>query len=143
MADELDEFDFDDDPLDALPANALDELERDALLSTQCPGTTSIWQQNVLQRAPAGIVRPPSDYGFGDDDDDDIINLDEQPLEVQRAYDSWSQHQRIVDLVPTAPGQEIDNVREAEGHPRVGIVELQARVLQASPTSHCHSPLPC
>jgi hypothetical protein len=135
MADEVDEFDFDYDPLDTLPANALNELERDALLSTQYPRTASIWQQNVHERAPAGAGRPLSDYGF-DDDDDDIINLDGQPPEVQRAYNNWSQHQRIVDLVPTGPTQ----VGEAEGHPRADIAELQARVLQASPARHHHAP---
>ena len=132
MADELDEFGLDDDPLDGLPANALNELERDALLLTQCPHPASIWQQNVHKRAP-------SDYGF-DDNDDDIINLDEQPPEVQRAYDKWSQHQRIVDIVPTALAQETGNEGEAEGHPQADLVELQARVLQASPTRHHYAP---
>ena len=137
MADELYEFDFDDDPLNALPANALNALERDALLSTQRPPTASIWRQNVHERAPTGTARPPSDYGFDDDDDDDIINLDEQPLEVQRAYDSWSQHQRIVDLVPTVPAQETGH---EGGHS--DIVELQARVLQASQTCRRRAPYP-
>ena len=134
MADEVDEFDFDCDPLDTLPANALNELERDALLSTQHHRTAS-----KHERATAGVGRPLSDYGF-DDDDDDIINLDEQPPEVQRAYNNWSQHQRIVDLVPTGPAQETSHVGEAEGHPRTSTAELQARVLQVSPTRHHHTP---
>jgi hypothetical protein len=64
-------------------------------------------------------------------------------LEVQRAYDSWSQHQRIVDLVPTGPAQETGHVREAECYPQEDIVELQARVLQASPTCHRYAYCPC
>jgi len=148
MADALDEFDFDDDALDALPATTLDELERDALLSTQHPQSwvaaaastrqgRGAWQQDMDGRAPAsaagGAARPPSDYGF---DDEDIINLDEQPLEVQRAYHDWSQHQRIVDLAPPGPAQDASRVEGAEGHTQVDVVELQARLLQVGSIHH-------
>lgn len=142
MADELDEFDFDDDALDELPANTLNELEHNAFLSTQHhkpsvanaqPGVNGRdqWAQNKNGSVAGGAVqaadRLPSDYGL---DDEDIINLEEQPLEIQQAYDEWSQHQQIVDRVTPAPAREDIQMQDVAGWPHVDVLELQERVLK-------------
>lgn len=90
-----DDFDFSDDALDQLPANTLQQLEQDALLSTQLPqkkASLPLESRNGLStQALVPPVRgqhlapspPSSDYGF---DDEDVIDLDEQsvPLIQQR-----------------------------------------------------------
>ncbi|KAK4939021.1 hypothetical protein LTR28_009462, partial [Elasticomyces elasticus] len=96
MAHEEEHF-FSDDDLDALPANALHQLEHNAISSTQkARATTSRppsrlppfkpprvipkqpqWQQapTVQPPSPQHLSDPPSsDYGF---DDEDVIDLDE------------------------------------------------------------------
>jgi hypothetical protein len=93
--DDEDEFGFDDD-LDDLPENDLYQLERDAFLSTQRnPSNLALspahGKNARIQHAPESYEsdrtlqpnRPPSDYGL---DDEDIIDLDNQPLAVQQAY---------------------------------------------------------
>lgn len=142
MADELDDFDFDNDALDDLPANALNELEHNAFLSTQHARSPVAkaqarvdekgqWAQHnnssVAGAAVQATDRAPSDYGV---DDEDIINLEEQPLEVQQAYDQWSQRQRIVDRLTSAPGREDSHMQDASGRPGVDILDLQERVLK-------------
>jgi hypothetical protein len=81
---EGDDF-FSDNDLDALPQNALDELENNAILHTQ-----RFTQATQIIRAP-----PSSDYGdlFDDDDLDDAVVFDEaqglpdrlQPLHSRNA----------------------------------------------------------
>jgi len=140
MADEVDDFDFDDDALDELPENTLNELEHNAFLSTQQasrPGARlhtrgngrSLWSGNQFlpeTRRPARPVsRPPSDYGL---DDEDVINLEEQPLSVQQAYEEWSQSQRIVQGVPEVHVHA--NVEDGGERSQMDMLKLQQQVLQ-------------
>lgn len=69
MAGDFDGDDFSDDGLDLLPANALEELESNAIRYTQ-----------AQTQAAAHLNPPPSsDYGddFGDDDLDNAVVIDE------------------------------------------------------------------
>jgi hypothetical protein len=140
MADEVDDFDFDDDALDELPENTLNELEHNAFLSTQHASPPvarlqtrgngrSLWPGNQFlpeTRPPARPVsRPPSDYGL---DDEDVINLEEQPLSVQQAYEEWSQSQRIVQRVPEVSVQA--RIEGGSEQPQVDMLKLQQQVLQ-------------
>jgi len=114
--DDDDEFAISDNDFDELPANTLHGLERDALRSTQAPTdqVTPVPQSQPRHRPiahsrssrvqkpfqPPRRVAPPkppsSDYGF---DDEDVIDLDEQPLPIangprvqaEQAY--WQQRQ--------------------------------------------------
>ncbi|KAK5005390.1 hypothetical protein LTR28_007777, partial [Elasticomyces elasticus] len=115
MADEEEHF-FSDDDLDALPANALHQLEHNAISSTQKARATTSRPPSRLppfkpprvipkqpQWQPAPTVQPPSpqpmsdppssDYGF---DDEDVIDLDEPSPIVQPGNTTYGCPSNIV-----------------------------------------------
>lgn len=103
MAAQFTEEYFSDDDLDALPANALNELEQRAFHSTQQKITTDLlhdtlqhtsqsapgrgFQQHVNVQQTAGrtadFESPSSDYGF---DDEDVIDLDNQAVVYDQVH---------------------------------------------------------
>lgn len=155
--DDEDEFGLDDSLLDDIPQNALDQLERDAFRATQGqpnvkkstnnpsfrpPRSTNnppyrpprpiIRQQNQESFASERTVqpnRPPSDYGL---DDEDIIDLDEQPYAVSQDYIQVPNYSRLAGQQPQI--QQHDTVEHsfitAVEHPQVNVAELQQRILQ-------------
>ncbi|KAF2417430.1 hypothetical protein EJ08DRAFT_643539 [Tothia fuscella] len=160
--DEYDEFGS-DDALDELQDTDLYELEREAYLrSTQANPKIAVnvngvlklnnvqkirLQQNGQQESfesdrtvqplrPHG-GRPPSDYGF---DDEEVIDLDEQPLAVQQAYQQDAvQRNGFVDQSDSGPGASArynGTLREDESYvtaleqPSVDVAALQAQLLQ-------------
>lgn len=91
MAGQDDDDDFSDDGIDALPRNALDELENNAILHTQ----------HQTQATQIIIAPPSSDYGdgFDDNDLDDAEVFDEayglpDRLQSLRPQIAWSVTQR-------------------------------------------------
>lgn len=76
-----DDFEFDDDnAFDELPANTLHQLEEKAFLSTQRPGaagTHSTVQAEQQYAHPAS-----SEYGSGDYDEEDVIDLNAEPISL-------------------------------------------------------------
>jgi hypothetical protein len=140
--DDDDEFDL-DDALDDLQDDDLVELEREAFLSTQ----RNLNNSHVLNNSQRlrhfknedsfasdktlQPNKPPSDYGF---DDEDIIDLDEQPLAVQQAYHQGSAYnaylgkQESHTLYGGAQGGE--SFRTAVEDQNVDVAALQAALLQ-------------
>ncbi|KAF2262147.1 hypothetical protein CC78DRAFT_535031 [Lojkania enalia] len=97
--DEDDDFSFSDHDLDDLPANALQQLETTAILSTQ---------------QPASAFPPESGYGL--DDADEVINLDDEaaapPQQPHR-----NQHQRQHQHSDPRGGHGYHGAAEAEEDP--------------------------
>jgi hypothetical protein len=155
--DDDDEFGLDDSLLEALPENALDQLERDAFRATQGrpnvkkstnnpsykpPKSTNnppyrpprpvIRQQNQDSFASDRTVqpnRPPSDYGL---DDEDIIDLDEQPYSVLQQYTQGPNYSRLAGQQAQIQQHDVveDSFMTADEHPQVNVAELQQRILQ-------------
>lgn len=145
MADDNDDDEFGlDDALDDLPDNDLDELERHAFLSTQQHSKAAVNRVGIRglqqQEQEASFAsdktlhpnRPPSDYGF---DDEDIIDLDEQPFAVQQAYNNrGSTYTGFVDQQDSAPEARLDGRTEEESYetaveqPYVDVAALQAQL---------------
>lgn len=99
-----DDFDFSDDGLDELPADALDQLETTAIHATQ--------HQHQSRSAA-----PESDYGADDGDGDEVINLDDQTAAPQPA--TWG----VAAAQPgNAPPQQYDYSYGNESHPQNGYV---------------------
>ncbi|KAF1980705.1 hypothetical protein K402DRAFT_343856 [Aulographum hederae CBS 113979] len=93
-----DEFDFGDDTLEDIPADTLHYLEQDAILYTQQAKSQSAHNTQHRKKPPVGppsrrpfhktpakprrhlVPDPPSsEYGF---DDEDVIDLDEDPMPI-------------------------------------------------------------
>ena len=152
MADTDDDDEFGlDDALDELPSNALYELERDAFLSTQQQKAAGNTATNVAQYNKSGrswqlqkqdsfasdrtvqANRPPSDYGL---DDEDVIDLDEQPYAVQQAYSDIPTYGGLLQeehgYLQNHDSNGVDSFRTAAEQPQVNIAELQERILQVS-----------
>ncbi|RDI82920.1 hypothetical protein Vi05172_g7277 [Venturia inaequalis] len=193
--DDDDEFGLDADILDALPDNALEQLERDAFQATQGrpnisngtrpsinpayrppkstnslayrPPTSSsnpafrppkstanppyrpprpiVRQQNqdsyasdrTLQRDQESYTsdrtvqpnRPPSDYGL---DDEDVIDLDEQPYAVSQGHNQAPNYSRLAGQQPQIQQHEIveDSFMIGDDNPQANLAELQQRILQ-------------
>ena len=114
--DEDDEFGFDDDALDALPDVALQQLERDAFLSTQA---------QAQARKSVSNARPPSDYGL---DDEEVVDLDAFPQDVQQ-FSQWPQQARFVDRSAIKFRGGGDSQVDP-GQPSVDVTELQRYVFE-------------
>jgi hypothetical protein len=147
MADDNDDDEFGlDDALDDLPDNDLYELERHAFLSTQRHSNVAIdnvqnrrQQQGELHESVDSNRtlqpdRPPSDYGF---DDEDIIDLDEQPYAVQQAYNNKGPtYAGFVDQQDSASSARYDRRAEEESYETaveessVDLAALQAQLQQ-------------
>jgi hypothetical protein len=132
--DDDDEFGFDDalDVLDALPANTLQQLERDAFLSTQQQSENhpnrGLRGHVTAQNDAAGRARnPPSDYGL---DDEEIVDLDALPQAVQQEYNQWPQQPRIVDRRPSAYHPGGAQSQYVMVQPPGDVEELQKRLLE-------------
>lgn len=138
--DDDDEFGL-DDALDDLQDNDLYQLEHNALLSTQHNRAVlnNVQKQRLVNQdsfaSDRTLVanRPPSGYGLNDED---VIDLDEQPFAVQQAYNQGNkynrfhhQQQRDADY-----GAEVgdDSYQTAMEDPQVDVAGLQALLLQVS-----------
>ncbi|KAF2760599.1 hypothetical protein EJ05DRAFT_498557 [Pseudovirgaria hyperparasitica] len=77
---DAEEYDFDDDDLDALPENDLVELENTAIRSTQRPTGTFATLGTTAPRATRPTI---DDYGF---EEENVIDLDQQGLAFHRPY---------------------------------------------------------
>jgi hypothetical protein len=144
MADNDDDDEFGlDDALDDLPDDDLYELEREAFLSTQHVQNRShvlSTAHNLRHLANEDSFasdktllpnNPPSDYGF---DDEDIIDLDEQPPAVQQAYNQALAHNVYrVKEEPHALGdraQEGESYKTAAEEPHADVAALQTALLK-------------
>lgn len=193
--DDDDEFGLDADILDALPDNALEQLERDAFQATQgrpnvpdlgrpsinpayrppkstsslayrppTSSTNSAFRPpkstgNPPYRPPRPIVRqqnqdsygsdrtlqknqesytsdrtvqpnrPPSDYGL---DDEDVIDLDEQPYDVSQGRNQAPNYSRLAGQQPQIQQHEMveDSFMTGDDNPQANVAELQQRILQ-------------
>jgi hypothetical protein len=146
--DDDDEFGLDSCLLDALPDNALEQLERDAFRATQRqpdvksrpPNRHAVEYQHRQPLQPRNQEsfgsdrtiqpnRPPSDYGF---DDEDVIDLDEQPYSVQQGYSQAPNYSRLAGQEAQLQRNHVDedSFMTAAEHPPVNVTELQERVLQ-------------
>lgn len=155
--DDDDEFGLDDSLLDDIPDIALVQLERDAFQATQGrsnvkrttnnpsyrpPKSTNnppyrpprpiLRQQNQESFASERTVqsdRPPSDYGL---DDEDVIDLDDQPYAVSQGHNQVPNYSRLAGQQPQIQQHELveDSFMTADEHPQVNVAELQQRVLQ-------------
>jgi hypothetical protein len=145
--DDDDEFGFSDEGLDDLPADALLQLETDAIRATQHEA-----QYETLPRAPE------SDYGDYDDDGDEVINLDEQAgipqasawaadaaprrqhdqaqqeynYDLNGAYgDGANDHGAQDDTIDVDAGQEVE-AQEQPTRSQVDVHQLLLRIKKAS-----------
>jgi hypothetical protein len=152
MADNDDDDEFDlDDALDDLQDDDLVELEREAFLSTQrnknhdhvlndaqnlrhFKNEDSFASDKTLQPN-----KPPSDYGF---DDEDIIDLDEQPLAVQQAYNQRAAYSGYLGKQESHSlydgVQEGESFRTAAEDQHVDVTALQAALLKVRASVLCY-----
>jgi hypothetical protein len=144
MADNDDDDEFDlDDALDDLQDDDLVELEREAFLSTQRnqdPGHVLNNAQNLRHFKNEDSFasdrtlqpnKPPSDYGF---DDEDIIDLDAQPLAVQQAYNQGSAYAGYLEQQESHTlydgARDAESYRAAEEEQHVDVAALQAALMK-------------
>lgn len=195
--DDDDEFGLDADILDALPDNALEQLERDAFQATQGQGRPNVpnlskasinpvyrppkstnnpayrpptsssnpafrppkstanppyrstrpivreqiqdsyGSDRTLQRNQESYTsdrtiqpnRPPSDYGL---DDEDVIDLDEQPYAVSQGHNQAPNYSRLAGQQPQIQQHEIveDSFITGDDNTQANVAELQQRILQ-------------
>lgn len=73
-----DEYEFDDDAFDQLPANALQQLEREAFLNTQRP-KDGLQERIAVNDASRLGQEVEFDYEY---DEDDVIDLNAEPISL-------------------------------------------------------------
>jgi hypothetical protein len=147
MADNDDDDEFGlDDALDDLPDDDLYELEREAFLSTQHhqhhqPRNHALSSVRNLRHLPDEESfasdktllpnNPPSDYGL---DDEDIIDLDDQPPAVQQAYNKALTHTGYIGKQespnPYEGAPEAESYRAKAEEPHADVAALQAALLK-------------
>lgn len=96
------------------------------------PLRPSARQQNRESFASEPTVQPsraPSDYGL---DDEDVIDLDDQPYAVSQSHNQVPNYSRLAGQQPQIQQHEIaeKSFMTADENPQVNVAELQQRILQ-------------
>lgn len=120
--DDDDDFEFEANAFDHLGAEALQQLEARAFISTQQPRLTA--SGRAPQKSLKDSVQDPDNYGF---DDEPIIDLNAEPISIPRANSTSSvniPHRTVQTTAPFQSGAPLSQF--ANGRPRPASVQKQA-----------------
>lgn len=118
--DDVDDEFGDDDAFDQLPPNTLYQLEEQAFLSTQRPRSAGV--QPRLQAKQQHAQPPSSEYGSADYDEEDVIDLNAEPITLPSAHG-----------LPTRTGHGHHNGPFRPPSKTIGTLQHPTRIAAAAP----------
>jgi hypothetical protein len=127
-----DDFDFSDADLDDLPANTLQQLETTALRATQQQPPPPPQSHHAPARHDAVAQEEVSAYyGFDDGDEDEVVNLDDEPAAPHVPNSNSAAHAYQATPRDNGVNAQLDGAIEVEVLPpqsRVDVGRLLERI---------------